>query len=115
MKFFKHIKVLPSEACVTQHMPTICDFKTRKSKDTRRKIVLSRKIMEITSTSSGQVVKKILLLLDCLERRFTRSCKKKLWVIKGPARHGGRMMMLVIVLGNYGRGGNSETKVRRSF
>ena len=46
-KFSKDIKVLPSEECITQHKSFLCDFKTRKVKDTRIKFVPRRKIWKL--------------------------------------------------------------------
>ena len=50
-KFLKDMKVLPSEECITQYKPLVCDFKKRKVKDTRNKSATSRKIWKLHEKS----------------------------------------------------------------
>ena len=46
-KFLNDIKVSPSEKCITQYKPLLCDFKVRKIKNTRIKFVSRKKIWKL--------------------------------------------------------------------
>ena len=43
-KFFKDMKTLPSEECITRHKPLVCEFMIKIVKDTKTKLVPRRKI-----------------------------------------------------------------------
>ena len=108
-KLVKLIKILPSEECITQHKTLIYEFKIRKVKSTRRKI---RKLHEdslksnfssyinqyrATSQKDTSVEDYWNVLKVALVEATDRSCgwtKVQLHIKK----HGGGVMMLVIVL-----------------
>ena len=98
-EFSKSIKFLPNYECITQHKSLLCDFKTRKVKYTRIKFA-QEKDMETTkrqckewfqvirtSTGTGQVVKKM-LLLNIIETFWKEFCQKlQAEVMDGPKVH----------------------------
>ena len=51
-KCSKDTNVSPSEECITQHKPLVCDFKIRKVKEARRKVLASRKIWKFHENSA---------------------------------------------------------------
>ena len=50
-KLLKDIKVIPSEECIAQHKPVICNLKIKKVKSTRRRFVPRRKIWKLHESS----------------------------------------------------------------
>ena len=50
-KLLKDIKVVPSEECITQHKPVICNLKIKKVKSNRRRFVPRRKIWKLYESS----------------------------------------------------------------
>ena len=47
----KDINILPSEECISQYKPLVCDFKIRKVKDTRKNFVPKKKIWKLHQDS----------------------------------------------------------------